>query len=272
MPADLLPALGLMGGVLIAMLIGLVLGLGVRHLLKRVTELGRLSDTVAFIGGALGILLGLMIVFAAQHYQHADESAENEAVASANLFHIMQPFAEPERSEARHLVVCLMRSTIADDWPAAQERNVSGSDVTNAWARDVLDKIEGLGKGSAARDQAYFFTLGAMLDRSAARQTRLLTAQPKIPMAVWAVIFISTLVFSALLAFQLADRLWLLTLALVCTGIVLLALTGTLALLDYPFGWGPSVNSDAMTSTLSRLQSMYGPAVFGPCGAPVPVN
>ncbi len=123
---------------------GAIAGLLGYKLLKSRNEIGRLGDTIAFVGGAFGILLGLLLLFAVEHYNKADDASRNEAIASVALFNGLSPYPTEQRDQARHDLVCLMRSSATDDWRAVEGADLTGSEVTATWARIVQKDIEQL--------------------------------------------------------------------------------------------------------------------------------
>lgn len=229
-------------------------------------DLGRLSDTIGFIGGAFGILLGLLLLFSVQHFGDSREAAREEAVAASSLFKSSSPFAAPERDQLRGDLVCLMRSSMTEDWVSGASLDLTGAENTNAWESRVQTDVEGLTYDTDARVGYQYFVIQDSLDMAKARQARLLYSQPDIPFAIWIVIWVCTFVFIGLLAFYLADRRWLVRISIIATYIVLLVTIGTLTALDEPFtGVAATVEPVAMAGALTRLQDAAPGAIWDPC-------
>lgn len=218
----------------------------------------RITDALAFVGGAYGILLGLLLVFAVGHYVDTRQAAREEAISAVALFNAVEPYPAEPRDRVRHDLVCLMRSTAADDWAASTSADFTGSENTNAYAVAVQRQLEALPQESPVEVSNHYFVTDSNLALAKARQLRLLYAAPEIPPAVWVVIYVSAFVFIGLMAFHLGDRKRLARVALPATGLVLVAIVGSLAVLDTPFsGAGVALRPIAMEAALTRLQDAH---------------
>lgn len=227
---------------------------------------GRLTDAIAFVGGAFGILLGLLLVFAVQHYSAAMEASRNEAAAALALFEAAQPYPAAQRDGLRHDVVCFMRSVTDGDWRAAAARDMTGSENTSKWSNRVTSDIVNLTQASEAQASFHYFVTDEGLSLAKDRQTRLLLAEPDIPAVVWFVIYICAFVFSGLLTYHLSGRGRTEYLAIGSTSLVLVAIVGTLTLLDLPFsGIRATVRPIAMNSAMKLMQDAYPGPVWRPC-------
>ncbi len=236
------------------------------------SDMGRLGETIGFIGGAFGILLGLLLIFSVQHFGDARNAARDEAVASSSLFKSASPFSQAERDLLRRDLVCLMRSSATDDWTSGENKDLTGSSTTNAWEARVQSDVEALSYDTDARSGYQYFIVQDSLDVSKARQARLLYTQPDIPLAIWIIIWVCTFVFIGLLAFHLGDRRWLVRMSIIAVSIVLLVTIGTLTALDEPFtGSGSSVTPVALNGALTLLQDATPGPIWDPC-PPMPVT
>ena len=52
----------------------------------------RITDSLAFVGGAYGILLGLLLVFAVGHFVDTRQAAREEAISAVALFNSVEPY------------------------------------------------------------------------------------------------------------------------------------------------------------------------------------
>ncbi|MCX6433279.1 MAG: hypothetical protein NTX29_10980 [Actinobacteria bacterium] len=203
-------------------------------------DMDRLGETIGFIGGAFGILLGLLLIFSVQHYGDARNSARDEAVASSSLFKSASPFTQVERDRLRRDLVCLMRSSATDDWTAGESKDLTGSSITNAWEAQVQADVEKLTYDTDARNGYQYFIVQDSLDVSKARQARLLYTQPDIPLLV--------------------------RMSVIACSIILLVTIGTLTALDEPFtGAGSSVTPVALNGALTRLHDATPGPIWDPC-------
>lgn len=218
----------------------------------------RLTDTIGFVGGAYGILLGLLLVFAVGHFVDARQVTKDEAAAAARLFTAVNPYPAADRDPLRHGILCYMESAATDDWAAMRAGDGTGSDDTAAYATAVQEQIEALPQDEDVESSNHYFVTEANLDLANYRQQRLLHAVPEIPPVIWVVLYVSAFVFVGLMVFHLGQRRWLTRLAVAATTVLLVALVGALIQLDAPYiGVGTSLRPVALEAALARLHDAY---------------
>ncbi len=231
----------------------------------------RLSESLAFIGGALGIILGLLLVFAVDHYDSAQQSVRDEAGAAVVVFNAADTFATPERDNARREIVCYLRSVVADDWEALRTGDLTGSNETHEWAHRVQVAVVGFTQSTPAQATTHPLAIEHQLLMDQARQTRLQLGKPEIPPLIWVVIFVASFAFVALLAFHLSVRWPARLMAVVATGLVMMVSIVTLYELDRPYeGWsGSSLQPVGVETTLRQLQDAFPGGDWSPCPADI---
>jgi hypothetical protein len=141
----------------------------------------RLTDTIAFVGGAYGILLGLLLVFAVGHFVDARQVSKDEAATAAALFAAVDPFPVTVRDTLRHDLLCYMSSAATDDWAAMRAGDLTGSENTGAYASRVQKEIAALPQDKDVEASNHYFVTEEILDLAKDRQPRLLHAVPEIP-------------------------------------------------------------------------------------------
>lgn len=215
----------------------------------------RLTDTVGFVGGAYGILLGLLLVFAVGHYVDARQVSKDEAATAAALFAAVDPYPAEQRDPLRHDLLCYMTSAATDDWAAASAGDLTGSENTDAYAALVQQQIEALPQGEDVEASNHYFVTEEFLDLAEYRQLRLLHAVPEVPPVIWMVLYVSAFLFVGLTVFHLGRRRWLTRVAVGATTLLLLAIIGALIQLDAPYkGFGTSLKPVALEAALTRLR------------------
>lgn len=216
----------------------------------------RLTDTIAFVGGAYGILLGLLLVFAVGHFVEARQVTKDEAATVAALFNSVDPFPADVRDPLRHDLICYIDSVSTDDWSAARNGDLTGSENTSAYAAKVQAQIQALPQDEDVESSNHYFVTEENLDLAKYRQLRLLSGVPEIPPVIWGVLYISAFLFIGLTVFHLGRRRWLTRLAVTSTALMLLAVTGALIQLDAPYvGIGTSLRPAALDATVERLRA-----------------
>ena len=229
-------------------------------------ELSRLTDTLSFVGGAAGILLGLLLVFSVQHYTDAQAASRDEAVKNARLFYALGPFDKQERTEARQALICYMNSVVTDDWKATTAGDITGGENTTAWSKEVRSQLDLLTVETDKITTAFQVLDEQSLGVAELRQYRLLIAQPQIPLIVWLVIYLSSFILAGLLALHLADRKYLGRISITATYIILGVVVLSLGVLDEPFNSAiGGMQPTAMTSAIQTLTDSYPEALPQNC-------
>ncbi len=237
----------------------------VKHAREGDSDAG-LTDALAFVGGAFGIILGLLLVFAVQHFADAREASRQEASSAVALFNGANPFAQEERAQLRRTVTCYMRSVAEDDWEAARQADLTGAENTNAWAGQIQRAVEDLTLNNDAQSEFHYFVTERTLALDAERALRLQYALPEIPFAIWLVIFVCTFSFITLLTVHLGPRRRLRMVTVSVSTLVLLAIIMSLASLDEPYtGTTATVTPVAMQSALLTLEDSFPDEDWGPC-------
>ena len=225
-----------------------------------------LTDAVAFIGGAFGIILGLLLVFAVQHFADTREKAREEAASSVELFNAVSPFREAEKRDIRRSLICYMRAVVEDDWEASRRADLTGSQTVSVWAERIQRGVDATSLDNETRKSAHYFLMERAIELDGERMLRLQLALPEIPPAIWLVIFVCTFAFITLMTVHLGSRRHLRVVTNTAAGIVLVAIVATLASLDEPYtGSSATVSPIAMESSLILLQDAYPGEDWSPC-------
>jgi hypothetical protein len=228
----------------------------------------RLTDTIAFVGGAYGILLGLLLVFAVGHFVDARQVSKDEAATAAALFNAVDPFPASVRDPLRHDLICYMRSVATDEWAAMRAGDLTGSENAGAYATKVQQEIGALPQDEDVEASNHYFVTEEILELAKDRQLRLLHAVPEIPPVIWLVLYVSAFLFMLLTVFHLGRRRWLARLAVAATTLLLMAIIGALIQLDAPYvGIGTSLRPVALTAATERLQDAnpQPASLWAPC-------
>lgn len=227
----------------------------------------RLTDAIAFVGGAYGIVLGLLLVFAVQHFVDTRQVSREEAITAAALFSAVEPFDAEPRDQVRRDLVCYLRALATDDWAAAQVTDPTGSENASAYGQRMQRGVQDLQLDTVSQENSHFYATEAVLRLVSDRQLRLLYANPEIPVIVWVVILVAAMVFTGLMAYHLHDDKGLTRVAIGSTAVVLVVITTALVMLDRPFvGVGAALQPTALEGTLRQIQDTYpDPSLWEPC-------
>ncbi len=215
--------------------------------------LPRMSDTIAFISGAVGILLGLLLSFSVTNFQDAQASVKQFGTSVSAAYRTTESFAEPGRTIVRQDLYCAVDSFVTNDWTDGVQPSVEGNTQTSLWMTKLNIDINQLDPQTNTQVQAYPLLVQNTLDMSQWRQMILLTSMETIPGVIWVVIYVSVFLLTVLLALHLADRRGLGRLSFGVAYVALAVIIFALSVLDYPlhnFGTGPAVSPQSLVDML----------------------
>lgn len=220
------------------------------------------------LGTSYGVLLAILVLFASQHYTDAIRHTEDEAKGLNDLYKLAGTLEATDRDRVRHEVVCYSREKIDDEWPTLGDSDGGGSEVVFARTRSLNELIESLTHdyqrtGNLVVDDLF----QSNLDRAQGRQLVLSDSRPRVPTAIWFVVFLGL----AMIVFLLALRYWAdrahLVVAIAITMLLLVTMVGAIAELDRPFGSIAGIEPTSMKSVLTSVveSSDTDPSVLRPC-------
>lgn len=223
-------------------------------------ELGRLSDTLTFVGGAVGILLGLLLSFAVADFSDTKTSIQNMGSNSLSIFSGTESLEESQRFEVRRDVICTLRTSITDDWPAIGNNERGGSPVTTQWLMKLNKDVSQASLITIEQQQNFPNILDGTSGLTNSREELVMGNSALIPFVVWLVIYFSAFVMSALLAMHLADRKILARISAVMSWGMLAIILFALTVLDAPlapvFGT-PTLEPAPIQETLDVLRASF---------------
>lgn len=220
----------------------------------------------ALIGIVYGILLAILVLFAAGHYQNAMDHADQEATALNDMYKAAGPLPTPLRNEIRHNVICYAKEKIELEWPLLRESTGQGSPAVFARTRELGALIEQA--ASAHPTNLVISTLfNANLQRGTARQLVLDDSRPELPGPLWFVVILGIGIVVFLLSLRYWEEKAHLAAALATSLLLLLAMVGAIAELDRPFASLIGLQPRSMEAVLtSVVQSSSGGSVaLTPC-------
>lgn len=235
---------------------------------RYVAELPRMTDTIAFISGAVGILLGLLLSISVSNYQEVQNSVKEYGSSATAAYETAAVFNPEEEALIRHDLICTVNAFISHDWAVASGTTSDGSTQANLWMSKLNSNIDGLSIDTLNQTQAYPILLQSTLDMGHWRQSVLLTSMENIPVVIWIVIFVSIYLLAFLLTLHLADRRGLSRLSFGVAYIALAVTIFALTVLDYPlndFGTGPAVSSELLVDILKTADFNIPESVIATC-------
>ncbi len=230
------------------------------------------SDRAAGIFGVTGtgfaVFLAFVIFLSFESYDRARESASIEAVATTELFRIVQLYPDEPRVQLHGQLVCYARSVINHEWEAMREQRESP--IVQSWIVRLERTIEGIEIRNQKQGIAYGQWFERASDRREGRRGRLAEAFPYVPSVVWAALILGGLLLLIYVCF-FADRgeRWFVQ-ALMMATVTAMVVTGLLLVrfLDRPYQRSGGIKPRAMRTTLAimeRENERLGPQGSIPC-------
>jgi hypothetical protein len=238
---------------------------------RRRTDPIETGASTAFIGGAMGLLLSLVLFFAMGHWSDASSAAQREASITLQLSSSMALLPERLSNPLQHDVVCVMKSVVDDEWPTMARGDRNGDPITQARIGRLYESLRDLRAtgANAVPDYQVQQVQTLMLDRAGARDERLSAGLPQVAMPIWAVIFVGVFVLVILIGVEEKLRgraAWIGVGAALAA--VLTMLIGVTAVLDSPYGALVQVEPSAMQNSIDVILS--GQPANSPVVAPCP--
>ena len=249
------------GGVCLASLIGFEL---VHRLVPAVSRQQH-NDVAGFIYAALGViyavLLALVVIAVWQQFQAADETVDQEANATAEIFWLAHRLPEPQGAHIQELCKSYAEEVVHKEWPlmergeAPSMTEVRGTPSGWTIIDEIRASLQNFEPRTKADDQLYAKGLDQIEELNDARRLRLVAAEEGVPGVLWSVLIfggIATISFTYLFGLEStwAHRLMVVTLAAV-VGLVLF----TVGALGHPFEGGARIGTGAFNLILERFDT-----------------
>jgi hypothetical protein len=247
----------------------IALGLAAAWLLGKWTknaDPGGFGPALSFIASSFGLLLGLLVVFAANHYSSTRTSAETEASTFVAMFDTVAGLPSPTRENVQHEIVCYMRSIATDDWGAQEREESHEAPATRASGDRLRAALRTLPPTSNRATSIYGRAEAQITDAGKAREELLFKARPTIPTILWVVVFVGAALLTFLIASELSAEGATRLAALGAVIVMLSFVIGVLVSLDRPFSPVARVEPTALNRGLTLLTSAPGSkAILRPC-------
>jgi hypothetical protein len=159
-----------------------------------------------------------------------------------------------------------MRSIVHDEWPSMERGKDTPARRTLGFGDRVRADVRNLPIDNQKEGSAYGRAGALITDASQSRQRLLFFTEPRIPAALWVVIYVGAFLVVLLLVGHYATRPAGRAVALGSVAVLMTVVVSVLATLDQPFGIGARVHPDEMTQAIElTLTGEKNPAVLAPC-------
>ena len=211
-------------------------------------ESNKYGPALTFIGSMFGLLLGLLVVTATNHYRDTRTEAQTEATAIVAMFNATLALDPAEAEPVQHRIVCYARTVIDADWTQMERGEEVEADPTIK-ATDAL----GLAVRSLPEGEPASQVVAHGREAGVARQKLLFLARPAIPTILWVLIYVGAAVLIFLIRSELTAERSASLAALACVVLMLTLVVGVLSSLDRPFSPLARIEPTALQSGLKLI-------------------
>jgi hypothetical protein len=232
-----------------------MLGLVAVHRLVPVSIRCVHNDVAGFIYAVLGvmyaILLAYVVIVVWQEFDTTSQIVDQEAVALEDIYHGVDQFADPQRSNVQDMVKSYIETTSDEEWPLLA--NGQSSPTANQLAHDLRTAIDAL-PATTPNEQVMFDHVltqyeGFLQDRD----LRIIQSQVGVHPMLWVLLIGGAVLTIGFTYFFGVENL-------VAHGIMIAALTLLIAALlfrvqqvNYPFQGQVLVSDEALRMALANL-------------------
>ena len=223
------------------------------------------NDVAGFIYAVLGViyavLLALVVIAVWGSFQAANETVEQEANATAEIFWLAHRLPEPEGTHIQEMCRSYAEEVVNKEWPLMEKGKAPSTTQTRGssagWTiiDDIRASLQDLQPHTKAEEQLYAVGLDQIQSLNDARRMRLVAAEEGIPGVLWSVLIfggVAAVGFTYLFGLEntWAHRLMVVTLAAVI-GLVLF----TIGAMEHPFSGGARISTGAFDLILERFET-----------------
>ena len=225
------------------------------------------QGVLGFVGGASAFLIGVLMLASVDHFNATSEVANDEAIAYSAAFQNSVALPDPALQIVQRDLVCLMRSVATDSWNAATTGDLTGDRNSNAWRAKTVSDFGTIALASGGSSDALDAVASEVRDAAKFGQHRLLAGESTLPLAMWALLYLSLLVLTFLMTLMMRSYPLLLALCLGATFIVSAGMISVLVAFAEPFDTdtGVYISPRALESVLITAQESQPGALWDSC-------
>ena len=225
------------------------------------------QGVLGFIGGASAFLIGVLMLASVGHFNATSEVANEEAIAYSAAFQNSVALPDPARQIVQRDLVCLMRSVSTDSWHAATTGDLTGDRNSNAWRAKTVSDLGTFAVASGGSSDALDAVASEVRDAAKLGQKRLLSGESTLPLALWALLYLSLLVLTFLMTLMMRSYPLLLALCIGATFTVSAGMICVLVAFAEPFDTdtGVYISPQALEAVLISSQESQPGAAWDPC-------
>jgi len=150
--------------------------------------LRRHNDVAGFLFSAVGVLyavvLGFVVVVVWQKYDETVQNVQNEVDAVGNLYHSVDGFSQPARSDIRKDLMQYSKTVVLVEWPAIA-RNQAVPEDADGVLEDAGYRVNTFAPTNFKESSAQQASIANMQRLYDARRQRLIHSDSAVPAILW---------------------------------------------------------------------------------------
>jgi len=207
---------------------------------------------ISVVGTIYAVVLALVLVAVWEQFENARTTAEREANAVANLYHLASGLPARDQHSFQEKLKTYARAVVDEEWRLMQRGQAS----ERAWDafHDLWPALTATEPQSMRESAIHQEALERMNDLSDARRVRLLSSRTELPRVLWTVLIGGGIATVGLTYFFGVRRF-------AAQALMTVALAGTIALIlfvilviDLPFRRDVGVSSEALEQVLATIE------------------
>ena len=211
----------------------------------------------AVVGVVYAVLLALLVIAVWEQYRSANETAESEANAVADIAWLAHRLPEPERHVLQEDARSYAQEVVDEEWPLMEQGLGGVQSLPEGWdlVDDMRATLQEVEPRTQAEQELYAEGLDQIDSLNDARRMRIVASKEGLPGVLWAVLVFGAVVavgFTYLFGLRntWAHRLMVMSL----TAVIALVLF-TIGVMEYPFSGGARIEPEAFELILERFET-----------------
>lgn len=221
--------------------------------------LRRHNDVAGFLFSAVGVLyavvLGFVVVVVWQKYDGSVTNVESEVDAVGNLYHVVDAYPEPTRSQIRAALREYAAIVVNVEWPA-MEGNRAVPELGAQKIEDVAYAIDTFSPANFKEFAAQQAAIAAEQRVFDARRARLIASVPAVPSILWFALVVGALAMIAFcFIFGVENRPAQLAMTAILVGLIGILFV-VISEFSTPFSGSVRISDDAWVYLQQRLPAI----------------
>jgi uncharacterized protein DUF4239 len=215
----------------------------------------RYNDVAGFIYAAVGVIYAILLAFVVivvwQQFDATGSTIEREAVAAANIFHGVDEFPDPVRSNVKNMVRDYVQTTATEEWTSLASGEVDPK--ADQLAHDMRNVIHQLPADTPNQQVMFDHVLSQYEQMITERRLRIFAAQGGVHPLLWIMLIVGaifTVAFTYVFGLDSprVHALMIVGLALVIGGMLFM-----IQQVDHPFAGEVHVSADPFFAVLETF-------------------